>query len=70
MTETRVLRVPDMSCGHCEMSVREALDELDGVEASKADHTTGKVELVYDPDRITDEDLQRAIEEAGYSLRR
>lgn len=67
---TRILRVPDMSCGHCEMSVQEALDELDGVERSKADHTTGEVELTYNADRVTDENLREAIEEAGYSLRR
>ena len=68
MTETRVLRVLDMSCGHCEMSVQEALDELDGVERSKADHTTGRVELSYDGSKVTDEKLQEAIEEAGYTL--
>lgn len=65
----RTLRVPDMSCGHCELSVQEALDELDGVEGSKADHTTGRVELVYDENRITDEKLREAVEEAGYTLR-
>ncbi len=65
---TRVLRVPDMSCRHCEMSVQEALDELDGVERSKADHTTGRVELVYDANGVTDEKLREAVEEAGYTL--
>jgi copper chaperone len=70
MTENRVLRVPDMSCGHCEMSVQEALDELDGVERSKADHTTGEVKLTYDANRVTDEKLSEAIEEAGYTLQR
>ena len=57
-----------MSCGHCEMSVQEALDRLDGVERSKADHATGRVELVYDENETTDEKLREAIEEAGYTL--
>ena len=70
MTETRVLRVPDMSCGHCELSVQEALDEIDGVEASKADHTRGEVELTYDKGKVSDEDLRKAIDEAGYTLQR
>lgn len=70
MTESRVLRVPDMSCGHCELSVQEALDELDGVEKAKADHTKGEVELTYDAGRVTDEELQEAVEEAGYTLQR
>ncbi len=59
-----------MTCGHCEMSVQEALEELEGVERSKADHATGEVELTYDESRVTNEDLREAIEEAGYTLQR
>ena len=70
MAESRVLRVPDMSCGHCELSVQEALYELDGVERANADHAKGEVELTYDADRVTEEDLREAIEEAGYTLQR
>jgi copper chaperone CopZ len=40
MVKTTVLKVEDMTCGHCELSVQEALDELDGVEDAKADHAT------------------------------
>ena len=70
MTESRVLRVPDMSCGHCESSVQEALGELDGVERANADHTKGEVELTYDASKVTEEDLREAIDEAGYTLQR
>ncbi|CAA9412944.1 MAG: hypothetical protein AVDCRST_MAG22-2016 [uncultured Rubrobacteraceae bacterium] len=70
MTESRVLRVPDMSCGHCESSVQEALGELDGVERASADHAKGEVELTYDAGKVTEEDLREAVEEAGYTLQR
>ena len=70
MTETRMLRVSGMSCGHCELSVQEALDELGGVERSRADHKKGEVELTYDRSRVSEEELGKAIEEAGYTLRR
>jgi copper chaperone len=69
MIEDRVLRVPAMSCAHCETSVREALDGLEGVDAVRADHKTGEVELTYDEDKVRDRDLRKAIEEAGYTLR-
>jgi cation transport ATPase len=49
---------------------QEALDELDVVERANADHTKGEVELTYDADRVTEEDLREAIEEAGYTLQR
>ena len=70
MTQIRVLRVPDMSCRHCELSVQEALDEIEGVEKADADHTRGRVELTYDPSRVPEERLREAIEEAGYTLQR
>jgi copper chaperone len=69
VTKTIVLKVPDMTCGHCELSVQEALDDLDGVERAKADHATGDVEVVYDEDKVSVEQMGEAIEEVGYTLR-
>ncbi len=68
MTKTTTLRVPDMTCGHCALSVQEALDELDGVERSRADHTTGSVGVTYEESRVTGGQFRRAIEGAGYTL--
>ena len=69
MAKSTVLRVPDMTCGHCELSVQEALDDLDGVERAKADHETGDVEVDYDEDKVSVEQMGEAIEEVGYTLR-
>jgi len=40
---TKNYTVEGMSCGHCEMSIREEVGEIAGVEAVSADHTTGAV---------------------------
>ncbi len=69
MAKTTVLKVPDMTCGHCELSVQEALDELDGVESAKADHATGNVEVAYDEGKVDTEQFKEAIEKVGYTLR-
>jgi copper chaperone len=69
MTKTIVLKVPDMTCGHCELSVQEALDELDGVRNVKADHDTGDVEVAYDENKVDTKQFREAIEEVGYTLR-
>ena len=69
MAKSTVLKVPDMTCGHFELSVQEALDELDGVERAKADHATGDVEVDYDEDKVSVEQMGEAIEEVGYTLR-
>ncbi len=68
MTE-KTFQVEGMSCGHCELSVQEALDELEGVRGSKADHKNGTVEVTYEEGTVTNEQFKEAVEEAGYTLR-
>jgi len=68
MTDT-TLKVEGMSCGHCKAAVEEELGKLSGVENSNADFEKGIVEVRYDEDRVKTEDLQGAIEEAGYSVK-
>ncbi len=69
MAKTTVLKVQGMTCGHCELSVQEELEELDGVERAKADRETGDVEVAYDESKVGAEQFREAIEEVGYTLR-
>jgi copper chaperone len=62
---SRTLYVSDMSCEGCETSVVESLRDLDEIEDADADHEAGTVTVVGEAD---DEDVRRAIEEAGYTL--
>ena len=68
MTE-KTLNVEGMSCGHCKAAVEGELNRLPGVEYSNADPEKGTVEVRYDDSRTTDEDLEGAVEEAGYTVR-
>ena len=70
MAKTTVLKVQGMTCGHCELSVQEELEELDGVEHAKADRTTGDVKVAYEEGKVGTEQFREAIEEVGYTLRR
>ncbi|MDP8950833.1 MAG: cation transporter [Actinomycetota bacterium] len=67
MTNT-TFRVPDMSCGHCKAAVEGELNRLSGVEYSNADLENGVVEVCYDEGRLTPEELEGAIEDAGYAV--
>ena len=42
-TEEKSYTVQRMTCGHCEMSVREEVEELPGVVCAQADHVTGRL---------------------------
>ncbi|WP_415378919.1 heavy-metal-associated domain-containing protein [Halosimplex sp. TS25] len=61
MSET--ISVEGMTCEHCEQSVEEALEDVDGVTNAKADRGAESVTVEGDAD--TDA-LVSAVDEAGY----
>ena len=64
---TREYTVEGMTCGHCELSVKEEIGELDGVTAVTAVHTTGAVTVTGEG--IAEADVAKAVAEAGYTLK-
>ena len=59
-------RVTGMTCAHCEMSVREEVEQLAGVVDVQVDATTGRLVLTG-TDPVEDAAVLAAVEEAGYS---
>jgi copper chaperone CopZ len=55
-----------MTCGHCELSVREEVEELTGVESATADATTGR--LLVRGETVEDAAVREAVTAAGYRL--
>ncbi len=68
MVTDATFKVPDMSCNHCKAAVEEGLNSLPGVVHSKADVGRGIVEVSYDESKLGTEQLEGAIEEAGYTV--
>ncbi|GAB91205.1 heavy-metal-associated domain-containing protein [Gordonia rhizosphera] len=68
MTTTEY-QVTGMTCGHCEMSVREEVGEVPGVEDVQVSAETGKL-VITSSDAIDDDTVLAAVEEAGYSAAR
>ncbi|OFR66824.1 heavy-metal-associated domain-containing protein [Corynebacterium sp. HMSC078H07] len=63
---TKNYTVTGMTCGHCEMSVKEEIGDIAGVTEVTADHATGAVSV--SGEGFTDEQVAAAIAEAGYEL--
>ena len=59
-------KVTGMTCGHCEMSVREEVGEIPGIEAIEVSAKTGDL-TVTAGSAIDDAKILAAVEEAGYS---
>lgn len=64
---TRNYTVEGMSCEHCEMSIREEVGQIAGVDTVSADHTIGVVSVSGSD--FTDAQVAKAIAEAGYTLK-
>ena len=64
--DTREFTVEGMTCGHCELSVKEEIGEIAGVTDVTADHTTGAVTVTGEG--FSDDQVAAAVAEAGYEL--
>ncbi|WP_237568709.1 heavy-metal-associated domain-containing protein [Mycolicibacterium lacusdiani] len=58
--------VTGMTCGHCELSVREEVSGVPGVEDVEVSATTGTL-IVTSTGPIDDAQVLNAVDEAGYS---
>ncbi|MGE5410734.1 MAG: heavy-metal-associated domain-containing protein [Clostridiales bacterium] len=63
--KTEKLEIEGMSCQHCVMHVRKKLSRLD---VNIRDVQIGSAEIEYDENKITREDLKKAVDEAGYRV--
>lgn len=59
-------RVTGMSCGHCELSIREEVGAVAGVAGIQVSAQTGTLVVTAAGD-IDDAKVLAAVEEAGYS---
>jgi copper chaperone len=64
MGETLTYEVPGVHCAHCELSIREEVSAVAGVERVEVD-LDAKVVTVRGAD-LSDDELRAAIAEAGY----
>lgn len=62
-------QVTGMTCGHCEMSVREEVGEIDGVTDIDVSAATGRLRVTA-ADGLDDARVLAAVEEAGYTAER
>ena len=61
---TTTISVEGMTCGHCEQTVEEALQEVSGVTDATADREDDLAQVTGEADETA---LERAVEDAGYT---
>ena len=60
------LKIGGMSCQHCVMSVKKAIDGIDGVISS--DIAVGSATVEYDDTKTDREAVAEAVQSAGYKI--
>lgn len=65
---TIVLQVPDISCAHCERTITEALQPLEGVREVGVDIPGRTVTVAYDESTVAVDRLREVLAEADYPV--
>jgi copper chaperone len=60
------LKIDGMSCGHCVMSVKKAIDGVEGVSTS--DVEVGSAKVTYDESKTDSDAIAGAVTSAGYKV--
>ncbi len=67
MMATTILHIEGMSCQHCVRHVKEALEEMAGVQSANVD-LEAKTATVEHAAEVTRAAFAEAIDDAGYEL--
>lgn len=68
MIEKITLHVEGMTCGHCEIAVKDAVRKLPGVKKVKASKRKKEAEVEFDEASVTQEQIVEAISDTGYRV--
>lgn len=66
MTEATI-QIDGMSCMHCAMRVKKAIEGLAGINSLNVE--VGKADVSYDESQTSKTDIEAAIIKAGYKLK-
>lgn len=63
--ETKDLKVPNISCGHCVMTIKNELSEIQGVKSVQGDENTKQVTVDYEAPADLDQ-IREKLKEINY----
>ena len=66
-TMEKIIKIEGMMCGHCEASVKKALEALDGVVSADVSHDKGTAVVALEKD-VADDVLTKAVEDKDFKV--
>lgn len=61
------LRIPDMHCSACVMKLEGIEDDLPGIARVKASYHRQSLEVEFDEDQVSKEEILEAVVRLGYT---
>lgn len=65
-SQTVMLDMQNMTCAMCSITIRKALEGVDGVQSAKVDCDSKTANVTFDPKKTTIESLLKATTNVGY----
>lgn len=65
-TTTRTFPIRGFHCSGCADNLGQSLNRLEGVIRADADYDQAMVEVRFDPDRVSDDDIHSQIRASGF----
>ena len=62
-----LLKIEGMSCQHCVMSVKKAVEKITGV--TSAEISIGNAKVTFDGSKTNRNEIAKAVEDAGYKVK-
>jgi copper chaperone len=66
--ETKTFIINGMACAHCKANVEQTLKSMNGVKSAIASVEDKNVTIEYDAAQVSPQQMQHAIDDAGYEM--
>jgi len=63
-----ILKVEGMTCSCCTGKVEKGINQLEGVSAIEIDSDNGEVQVEFNQDAVSLDQIKEKIEEEGYKI--
>ncbi|MFP3979871.1 MAG: heavy-metal-associated domain-containing protein [Desulfobacterales bacterium] len=63
--ETKNMKIPNISCGHCVMTIKNELSEIRGVKSVQGDENSKQVTVDYEAPADLDQ-IRKKLKEINY----
>lgn len=68
-TKKEIFKVEGMTCASCAAAIEKGLGRLDGVESANVNFATETLNVEFDKDKVSFEDINNKVNKLGYKLK-